>query len=158
MVTDMLRQEPRSKVDDDLDFIVKALGRAKKEADELPMGLSSEGRENIRFLFWMLGGVCSLIGTIVVATTVVVGYRNDVRDNRQKIDLLETRTNVLTVYDFREVGRLTFDMSTQREYGVSNKEWYLAKHGFAPATNALAQPYATPAPPAYPAPCPTPSK
>ncbi len=132
----------------DVDLILKALGKAKKDADELPMGLTSEGRENIRFLFWMLGGVCSLIGTIIIATTVVIGYRNDVRDNRKEIEKITELTNVLKICDLKDVAKITYDMSNQREYGVSNKEWYLAKHGFAPASNAMAQPFATPPAPA----------
>lgn len=128
--------------DTDLDALIKALSRVKREADDTPLFAtppqilpSQEGRENLRFVFWMIGGLMTLIGTIIIATTVVVGYRNDTRTNASDIKTLMDRTSIMQIYDFKEIGRLTLDMSTQREYGVSNYDWYTAKHGYPPRIN-----------------------
>jgi hypothetical protein len=123
--------------DDELDSLVKALSRVKKDADEAPRFPSiipaPEGREQVRFFFWMLGGLMSLVGTIIVATTVVVGYRNDTHENRRDIQMLMDRTAPLVSYDFKDLGSTVVEMKAQREYGISNYDYYISKHGHPPA-------------------------
>ena len=159
------------------DETLRALGRIKREADSysVPLVVTAERRETIRFLFWIVGGFVSLIVTIVTATAFVISYKTDITQNKTDIALLRAenaamkaesavslatakrveeeqqrripqletalkKIAALDAYDFKKLNDLVMDLASQRDYGISNKEWYLSKHGRVPPSNPAAQP------------------
>jgi hypothetical protein len=109
--------------------------------------LTPEGRDKIRFFGTIFFAVISVISTIVISTTVVVGYKNEIRENQAQLADLKRH--------YTETAKQVSDLIQQREYGVSNKEWYLAKYGTAPASNLSAIPSLDQFLPPKPSPPPT---
>jgi len=126
------------------DRVLRALGRVKKEAEEAPLIFSEEGRSNIQFFGWIAGSCFTAIAAVVVGTSVVVSYKNDVITNKSNIATLTTEVTAIKklageVKDeharlkptIEKDHDLIVDLSTQREYGVTNKEWYQRKYNMA---------------------------
>lgn len=124
-----------------------ALGRVKKEADDMPVTfIHPESRENIRFVFWMIGGAISVIGTIVVAALYVSSFAGRVERLEQTVDKNSERSEQAFV--------MAKDLYDQRSYGISHHQWYVNRHGFLPNQNLAPQPQ----PQSLPGPKPNPAQ
>ena len=92
--------------------------------------------------------VASLKGELKATNLRVDGNIKDIEENKRTITergplvmKLEKAVAEWSVFDLKEINFLVHDMANQREYGVSNKEWYLRKYGYAAPSTQAAQPY-----------------
>jgi hypothetical protein len=91
-------------------------------------------------------GETKTVDARVDATNVKLqAVKEMVDENKRQLDIrkepfeqLLKKMAVLDTYDFKKWTELTDSMASQREYGISNKEWYLGKHGYPPPSNPAA--------------------